>query len=187
MKYIYVYYLIAILYSINLTYSQKTAGEEKELEFLSSKLTTNSHPIIRSANYLLITHLGLCVSANGNGKKITQENCGTGKGPNNLHWRAIHTYSETKYYFHNYDVCLDNFEEKKINGNPIVGYSVNDSSSQYWHVESANNGESIRLRFENSEFCLDNNNSNKEGTEMIIWECNINNSNQWFKLKWVSN
>ena len=167
----YLYYLFTILYALNLTYSQTT--EENELRFLTNKRKPNL--II----YNIITYNGNCVSGNTWGSSLTKQRCGFSQ---NLTWRFIETWDFSgSYYIQNSnDLVIDNDNEKQVNGNPVIGYSLKQMIHQLWHIESADDKTYFMLRLYRTKYCLDNGNSPKVGTSFIIWECDKNNKNQWF-------
>ena len=181
MKYLIIHFLFTVLYTINLTYSQTT--EEKELKFLSNKFTTenlNQNSFRGDQIYNIISKTGFCIYENGINNRLTQQECGFS---GHLSWR-FYKAIDNQYYIMNRDgLFIDNYQDNIVNNNPVIGYIRKNSSNQLWKLEYVNNGLFVRLRLSNTQYCLDNGNSSKAGTNYVIWECNINNTNQWFNFQ----
>jgi hypothetical protein len=168
----YFYYFFTILYAINLTYSQ--TSEENELRFLSNKYYLSPDYII----YNIITYNGNCVSGNGYGSSLTQQRCGFS---DNLSWKFLNIFARDSFHIITSNLfAMDNYNEKVVNGNPVIGYVRRKGKNQQWEKENVDNGIYFRLRLTDTQYCLDNGNSSKVGTSFIIWECDLNNRNQWF-------
>jgi hypothetical protein len=181
MKYLIIYFIFIILNSINLTYSQSQITEEKELEFLSEKFSTENKNNYFSHNkifYNIISKTGFCISANSINFRLTQKECGFSE---NISWSIENKGSE--FLFTNQiGIVIDNSQAKVINGNHVIGNYKKNDSNQKWIVESTKHGYS-RLRLSNTQFCLDNGDSSKAGTNYVIWVCNVDNTNQWFYIR----
>lgn len=197
--YISIYLLFSILYLIKLTNSQiSQTTEKKELEFLSSKLNTETetenqiqneipNTILKSKpkkNYQIVSQNEFCLSSNGQGNNLVQTKCKNFK--KKLIWEIKDKFIFEKVnIIYNDDVIMENSDASLYNGNPVIGNSKRKglSNRQLWKIESVNNGQSVSIRLQGTQYCLDNNNSQKAGTNYVIWECNKNNINQWFQLR----
>ena len=82
-------------------------------------------------------------------------------------------------------LVLDNDGSKGTNGNPVNAQDKHNGPNQQWLVDPIKDGNIIIYDSIHNK-CLDDTGIKQAGQFYQIWNCNLKNLNQQFKLKFIS-
>lgn len=123
---------------------------------------------------------GLCMSAKED-KELLQQTCGNGE---DMAWK-IEERENNLVFINKYGTVLDNHGSKNNNGNKVISQIAHNGPNQQWLVDPVADGKMIIYDSIHNK-CIDNKGKKEVGSPFVIWNCDLKNVNQQYKLRLVT-